>query len=65
MHISEWFKNHNECPVTCCNCKCFAIDLPLLGEKDKKELTRTPFVAQSSFCDFIAKKNDFFTPDKS
>lgn len=34
-HLSEWFKNHNECPVTCCNCKCFAIDLPLLKESDR------------------------------
>lgn len=36
VHIQEWFKTHQECPVTCCNCKCFAIDSPLL--KDKKEL---------------------------
>lgn len=34
-HIIEWFKEHSECPVTCCNCKCFAIDLPLLKESDK------------------------------
>lgn len=36
VHIQEWFKSHQECPVTCCNCKCFAIDSPLL--KDKKEV---------------------------
>lgn len=34
-HLSEWFKTHTECPVTCCNCKCFAIDLPLLKESDR------------------------------
>lgn len=34
-HLADWFKNHTECPVTCCNCKCFAIDLPLLKESDK------------------------------
>lgn len=34
-HLAEWFKTHSECPVTCCNCKCFAIDLPLLKETDK------------------------------
>lgn len=27
-HLADWFKTHSECPVTCCNCKCFAIDLP-------------------------------------
>jgi WD repeat-containing protein mio len=35
QHIQEWFKNHQECPVTCCNCNCFAIDSPLL--KNRKE----------------------------
>lgn len=34
-HLAEWFKTHTECPVTCCNCKCFAIDLPLLKESDR------------------------------
>jgi WD repeat-containing protein mio len=34
-HLASWFQNHTECPVTCCNCKCFAIDLPLLKESDK------------------------------
>lgn len=34
-HLADWFKNHTECPVTCCNCKCFAIDLPLLKESDR------------------------------
>jgi len=31
-HLADWFKTHTECPVTCCNCKCFAIDLPLKGK---------------------------------
>jgi WD repeat-containing protein mio len=34
-HLAEWFKTHTECPVTCCNCKCFAIDLPLLKPSDR------------------------------
>jgi WD repeat-containing protein mio len=33
VHINEWFKTHTECPVTCCNCNCFSIDIPLLKEK--------------------------------
>jgi hypothetical protein len=37
IHIQEWFKTHQECPVTCCSCKCFAVDSPLL-KKDQPEL---------------------------
>ncbi|XP_014242242.1 GATOR complex protein MIOS-B [Cimex lectularius] len=25
-HINQWFKEHQECPVTECNCKCFSLD---------------------------------------
>ncbi|XP_042899420.1 GATOR2 complex protein MIOS-B isoform X2 [Parasteatoda tepidariorum] len=25
-HILEWFRNHNECPVTGCMCKCMSLD---------------------------------------
>ncbi|XP_018335553.1 GATOR complex protein MIOS [Agrilus planipennis] len=25
-HMIHWFRNHSECPVTPCSCKCFAID---------------------------------------
>ncbi|XP_076029287.1 GATOR complex protein mio [Oratosquilla oratoria] len=25
-HTMEWFKEHAECPVTSCNCKCMSID---------------------------------------
>ncbi|KAG8195761.1 hypothetical protein JTE90_010637 [Oedothorax gibbosus] len=25
-HILEWFKHHNECPVTGCMCKCMSLD---------------------------------------
>lgn len=34
VHINEWFKTHTECPVTCCNCHCFSIDLPLLKDNN-------------------------------
>lgn len=37
VHIQEWFKNHQECPVTCCSCKCFSVDTPLL-KKEQNEL---------------------------
>lgn len=37
VHIQEWFKSHTECPVTCCNCKCFAVDTPLIKKKDQTE----------------------------
>lgn len=26
-HLAQWFKEHIECPVTSCSCKCFAMDL--------------------------------------
>ncbi|GIY10130.1 GATOR complex protein MIOS [Caerostris darwini] len=26
VHILEWFKHHNECPVTGCMCKCMTLD---------------------------------------
>lgn len=38
VHIQEWFKTHQECPVTCCNCKCFSVDSPLLKKKDQSEI---------------------------
>ncbi|CAL4245935.1 unnamed protein product [Meganyctiphanes norvegica] len=25
-HMMDWFKEHAECPVTSCSCKCMAID---------------------------------------
>nr|XP_053633345.1 GATOR complex protein MIOS-like [Cherax quadricarinatus] len=25
-HLMEWFKEHTECPVTSCNCKCMSLD---------------------------------------
>jgi len=25
-HIDDWFKNHAECPVTSCKCKCMSLD---------------------------------------
>lgn len=25
-HIIEWFKDHTECPVTSCSCKCMSLD---------------------------------------
>ncbi|XP_053676082.1 GATOR complex protein MIOS [Anopheles nili] len=28
-HLTEWFNQNTECPVTSCNCKCFAKDLPM------------------------------------
>uniref|UniRef100_T1HA87 Zinc_ribbon_16 domain-containing protein n=1 Tax=Rhodnius prolixus TaxID=13249 RepID=T1HA87_RHOPR len=28
MHITQWFKEHQECPVTACTCKCFSLDAP-------------------------------------
>lgn len=27
-HLAQWFKDHVECPVTSCTCKCYAMDLP-------------------------------------
>lgn len=27
-HIINWFRQHQECPVTNCNCKCMALDFP-------------------------------------
>ncbi|GFT39799.1 GATOR complex protein MIOS [Nephila pilipes] len=26
VHLLEWFKHHNECPVTGCMCKCMSLD---------------------------------------
>ncbi|KAK9501891.1 hypothetical protein O3M35_012529 [Rhynocoris fuscipes] len=26
IHITQWFKEHQECPVTACNCKCLSLD---------------------------------------
>ncbi|XP_068202400.1 GATOR2 complex protein MIOS-A [Palaemon carinicauda] len=26
QHLMEWFKEHTECPVTQCNCKCMLLD---------------------------------------
>lgn len=37
VHMVQWFKTHQECPVTCCNCKCFAVDSPLV-KKDHSEI---------------------------
>lgn len=34
-HLADWFKTHTECPVTCCNCKCFAIDLPIPKQNEQ------------------------------
>lgn len=28
-HMAQWFKEHPECPVTSCTCKCFAMDMPM------------------------------------
>ncbi|XP_002014889.2 GATOR complex protein MIOS [Drosophila persimilis] len=25
-HIMQWFKQNSECPVSCCNCRCFDMD---------------------------------------
>lgn len=25
-HITSWFKEHQECPVTACNCRCLSLD---------------------------------------
>ncbi|XP_034949422.1 GATOR complex protein MIOS [Chelonus insularis] len=25
-HITHWFRQHTECPVTSCNCRCFSLD---------------------------------------
>nr|XP_022917672.1 GATOR complex protein MIOS-A isoform X1 [Onthophagus taurus] len=25
-HMLQWFKEHSECPVTACTCKCFCVD---------------------------------------
>lgn len=25
-HMTHWFKEHSECPVTACTCRCFSID---------------------------------------
>lgn len=26
-HMREWFKRHNECPVSSCACRCYSLDL--------------------------------------
>ncbi|CAL1286700.1 unnamed protein product [Larinioides sclopetarius] len=35
VHILEWFKNHNECPVTGCMCKCMSLDATAKLESEK------------------------------
>ncbi|KAJ8984999.1 hypothetical protein NQ317_016910 [Molorchus minor] len=25
-HMTQWFEEHQECPVTACTCRCFAVD---------------------------------------
>ncbi|XP_026331014.1 GATOR complex protein MIOS-like, partial [Hyposmocoma kahamanoa] len=27
-HLIEWFKEHTECPVSSCNCRCSTLDAP-------------------------------------
>nr|XP_018911247.1 PREDICTED: WD repeat-containing protein mio isoform X2 [Bemisia tabaci] len=26
LHMTQWFKDHLECPVTACTCRCFSLD---------------------------------------
>ena len=29
QHMSDWFREHTQCPVTGCSCKCNTLDMPL------------------------------------
>ncbi|EAT41422.1 AAEL006925-PA [Aedes aegypti] len=37
-HLAEWFNENTECPVTSCNCKCFAKDLPMPQYPREKDI---------------------------